>query len=603
MFDLSRSPIRENVNRLEEGQLSVFEDDGYADTGSQKLQVRTILRDVENMLDTMEENGQEEVRIAIMGEVKAGKSTFVNACVGKEVAYTDILEATAVVSEITCSKQEYVHVLDADGTIVKEMTTEELLAWMEEKVDEDEYFSQFDKIQIGVENEFLKGLILVDTPGLLSITSRNHDVTNKYIAQTDYILRVINSRNLGSKAVNDYISKVRLSGKPMIGIVNKVDSKQELLEIKSYIDQEYGNMFEEIFYVSAANAWDSQAGDEEDWAEKTGFFEVLECISDLCEDKERSIDQTQYFQLQREREVHVKMRERIQKRKEYYDSELAQFANMNKEMKKVIHKELAHWIRTELYMDEKEKLMNAKGADFQTLYDKYSDAEYLTSVIHQKYQEMTSFIYKKWEIVENSLMDRSSRVLVDFQYDKSIAREVDAEPQTIQKTGTADGFQAGLKGGAVMGIAFAGYSAWLGPAAATVTFASALPCVIPLAIGGALLGGYLGRKQIIIEEIQQSARKKQEAVESLCQAVRQTVIQQIEEMGKALFACTNHYYTERCSLYKEKTDLFHFDYTQPRYGEFCKKLDAYLQSLDSEIVRLGYPDLPQPPAEEEMHVL
>ncbi|HET7560656.1 MAG TPA: dynamin family protein, partial [Limnochordia bacterium] len=38
--------------------------------------------------------------IAVMGEVKAGKSTLINALVGRAVAPTNVLEATAAVMEI-----------------------------------------------------------------------------------------------------------------------------------------------------------------------------------------------------------------------------------------------------------------------------------------------------------------------------------------------------------------------------------------------------------------------------------------------------------------------------------------------------------------------
>ena len=77
-FNLNESPIRKNIKKLKDGQLSVFEEG--------TIQVRTILQDIENMLNVMKSHGDDVVRIAVMGEVKAGKSTFINALVGKEVA-------------------------------------------------------------------------------------------------------------------------------------------------------------------------------------------------------------------------------------------------------------------------------------------------------------------------------------------------------------------------------------------------------------------------------------------------------------------------------------------------------------------------------------
>ncbi len=418
MFDIKSSPIRENINSLKEGQLSVFEDDGLeGEVGEnrRKLQVRTILKDIENMFGAMESNQGQAVRIAVMGEVKAGKSTFVNVCVGKEVAYTDILEATAVVSEISYSEEEYVHVLDLEGKVVMDITHKEFLGWTEEQLEKGADFSRYGKIEIGAGSNLLKDIIFVDTPGLLSVTAKNHDVTNRYVAQADYILWVINSRNLGGEAVNDCIDKIRLSGKPMIGIINKVDSPDERREIEEYVKKNYGNIFEEIFYVSSANAWEGITQNRAGWMEQTGFLKVLECIGDLGEEKKHSVDQTQYYQLQREREVHLRMSERIQKRKNYYDNELAQFASINRMIKKAVHTELEDWIQKELYRDERANLMGAKGAQLESLFGQYRDEGYLTDVIEHKYQEMAEFISKKWEVIENRLMVKASQVLIDFQ--------------------------------------------------------------------------------------------------------------------------------------------------------------------------------------------
>ena len=42
-----------------------------------------------------------QLKIVVMGEVKSGKSTLVNAIVGAEVSPTDFLEATAAIIEIS----------------------------------------------------------------------------------------------------------------------------------------------------------------------------------------------------------------------------------------------------------------------------------------------------------------------------------------------------------------------------------------------------------------------------------------------------------------------------------------------------------------------
>ena len=600
MFNLKESPIRKNIQYLEEGTLSIFEDEsliGVDEEIKRKIQIRTILKDVENMLETMESNKDKKIKFAVMGEVKAGKSTFINVCAGKEIAYTDILEATAIVSEITYAKEEYARVYYQDGSLAKDFSFEELMNWTEEMLDDMEDFSPFSKISIGVDCPLLRNMVLVDTPGLLSITSENHDVTNRYIAETDYVMWVINSRNLGSKAVNDFIDKIKLSGKPLIGIINKVDSESVLQEIREYVEKEYENVFEEIFFISAANAWKMMQRGEADWKMKSGFGVILDCIEDLSDDKEYSINKTQFYQLQREKEVHQIIQSRINARKKYYDNELATFAYMNAEMKKVIAEELENWYSNELYMEEKTNLLNADGEEFKTLFKRYKDAAYFSDVLERKYQEIARFIYKKWDMLGTGLMRTSSQVIIDFTYDKAIDDSILNGQQSVdQRAVSTEGAKEGMKKGAVLGLAFAGFEAWLGPAAAAVTFTEAVvPWVVPLVVGGAVLGSWMNSSIIDLAGVESNARKKHEYVEDFYKEILKTASKELSAIRQALDNCSDHYYEDRCQRYEEKTRQLNFDFTEPAYSAFCQELEQYMIDLDTAI-QCGNDEIVAPPS-------
>ena len=57
--------------------------------------------------------------LAVVGEAKAGKSTFINALLGESILPTDILQSSSAVVEIFKSKEKYVEVEYADGTTEK----------------------------------------------------------------------------------------------------------------------------------------------------------------------------------------------------------------------------------------------------------------------------------------------------------------------------------------------------------------------------------------------------------------------------------------------------------------------------------------------------
>lgn len=55
--------------------------------------------------------------LSVAGEVKAGKSTFINALLGKEILPSDVLQATSAIVEIFKSEKSYLKVVHADGSI------------------------------------------------------------------------------------------------------------------------------------------------------------------------------------------------------------------------------------------------------------------------------------------------------------------------------------------------------------------------------------------------------------------------------------------------------------------------------------------------------
>lgn len=590
MFDLNESPIRKNIAQLDDGQLSIFEDEDFPSN------IRIILDDIMNMLDTMKKNSNKKMKMAVVGEVKAGKSTFVNALVGKEVAYMDVLEATAVVSEITYSSEEYVRAYDKNGNVKKEFTFEELIEWTEELLDNDDVdvFYEYDRIEIGVNNENLKDIVLVDTPGLLTITTENHDITSEYIAQADYILWVVDGTCLGAKSVDEMIEKTKSTGKPIIGIINKVDNDKVLSEVKPYVEKRYSNLFDEIYYVSSYQAFKLHRNNDSLWKEKSGFIDIIESIEEF--DKEYSSKRTQQEQLQREKAVHEKCEAIIKSRKQYYDRELDCFARVNVEIKKNIQNELKEWARDRFFVDEKNALLSSDKDSFVTLMDRYNDATYITGLINQKYEEVLKYIYSKWEIVINNIKEYSSEFVIDFSYDATIELNNSANigGQDVNSS-TAIGASGGLKKGAMYGMAFAGFSAWLGPAAATLSFAELIvPVVVPIALAGAGIEALIKKNSIDTKSIEENEKKKKACIEGLYETAKEALCGEMERNFKSLLKCSDMYYEQKCDDYMKIANKANFDFNDPKYSEFMNDLRVYIDKINETLnFEIAVPERPE----------
>lgn len=597
---LEQSPIRKHLKEIGKDDISIFESteagvvwgNDKAGKDDRHSHVRDVLEDVQRVLESAEKYQDAQLKIAVLGEVKAGKSTFINACVGKEIAYMDVLEATAVVSEITYAKEEYARIIGADGSVVQECDFEELIELMAEKVDEEpEYFQKLSKVEIGVDNPRLERLTLVDTPGLLTITEVNQEITNQYIYQADFILWVINSNNLGEQAVKDKLEELKLSGKNMIGIVNKVDSQEARLEIQDYVEESYGHLFHDIFYVSSRNAWRAVKGEAADCLQSSGIEAVWEYLEELAEDgefyKQKNNEAQELYQLNRELAQHIRIQEDLIARKKAYDNKQSACRELNRSIIREITEALEKWAKSQLYITERTNMLNAQGEELKAYYEKYSSAEYLTNVVEQKYQELLGYIYESWNKQEKHWMMSDNQIMLDFEYQGDSAAFQGDMSREEQDRKQSEGIRDGMKKGAVVGAAIAGYAAWLGPAAATVTLGSALiPCVVPFAIGGAVFGSLAGG--VDAGALEENARRKEKEVERLYQEAVKRVQGELPKLRKELFRTSENYCSTICQDMREKAAQCHFSFEELPYHTFMKQLRDYIQLVQDKKAECSY---------------
>ena len=105
----SYSSFREMMNELS-GNLSQLKE--YCES----LELDNTAKSI---AETVEKNAKEHFEVAIVGEFKRGKSTLINALLGKEVLPADVLPATATLNRVTYSADPYVMVTYKNGASEK----------------------------------------------------------------------------------------------------------------------------------------------------------------------------------------------------------------------------------------------------------------------------------------------------------------------------------------------------------------------------------------------------------------------------------------------------------------------------------------------------
>ena len=166
--------------------------------------------------------------ILVCGEFKRGKSTFINALIGRNVCPTDTDICTSVVSIIKYGAKEKATRIYGDFSNLKQEVV---------PFDDIEQYTVGTAEEIGNTicmelemplDELKKGLVIIDTPGVGGLDPRHATLTNYFLPQADVTLFMTDvNEPLTTTELDFYKNKVLQYAKHSAIIVNKADLKDE----------------------------------------------------------------------------------------------------------------------------------------------------------------------------------------------------------------------------------------------------------------------------------------------------------------------------------------------------------------------------------------
>ncbi len=200
-------------------------------------------------LETM---AAEVYKIAVVGEFKSGKSTLINKIfLQDDVLFTDIMEATAVPTEIRYSRDKYLEIVPYETKKLLRPNPFENGAFelVEETGDEEEPFKIMDpsvedikkhtsaessqerarlagkisRARLGWPSVHLAGLAVFDTPGINSINEAVISMTYRIIPESDLVLFLTNSRQLSGVEMEFLTGRVISEGIARLMVVVTYD--------------------------------------------------------------------------------------------------------------------------------------------------------------------------------------------------------------------------------------------------------------------------------------------------------------------------------------------------------------------------------------------
>lgn len=496
---------------------------------------RKILNDIDEIIKVNKENLYKKLKVVVMGEVKAGKSTFVNYLVGRKVSHTNVLEATSTIIEVKYSEKDEVIIKRNNMNDIRLNNIEELDRMLETNKENKEFFDEIDLIIIGVKSEKLKKLTIVDTPGLNTITGKNEEITNEYIKNSDIILWVLNSNHFGQSDVNLKIEDVRKYGKDIIGIANRIDEIDgEYDEIIDYLNCEMGHVFSDIFAISAKKAYEGIIEDDENKLEDSKINILDEYLINTIEKKPQSVKleaslKSINIQIDIDIKTHKKAKENLINILENLKKDYDELVKFNSNCKVEIDNKLDEWLNKKFLEKEREELMHSDRFKFNEMIKMKFNNDELLQKINIKYDELGRELYEKWSNNIEKINERN--------FAKKLEQDALDVVDKIDESNTT--YESIVKGGVTgsgIALALAGYSAWLGPAAAYVSIGSAISAFLPpLLIAGAV-GGVMWK----VSGADRSYRCNQ--VDKIINNIKSNVqIEVLPKMKSNLYDISNNY--------------------------------------------------------------
>ncbi|MDP3114400.1 MAG: dynamin family protein [Candidatus Cloacimonadaceae bacterium] len=167
-------------------------------------------------------------RIVVIGEIKKGKSSFINALLGQPslVPVQDDI-ATSTVYKLVYGKEHKIRVYfkDIENKIQNRIIKEAEIAEYGTEDGNPQNKKGVEFIAIQSPNPLLKkGIVIIDTPGLGGIIKQHKEITWKYIPNADAIFFVCDSvETLLSRAEIEYLQKLKTLSPYIFFVQTKTD--------------------------------------------------------------------------------------------------------------------------------------------------------------------------------------------------------------------------------------------------------------------------------------------------------------------------------------------------------------------------------------------
>lgn len=453
----------------------------------------------------------EPLRVAILGEVKAGKSTLINALVGSEVAPADVLEASAIVTVVRHGHgMGTIHSIDGSSD---ERDVSEIVQVLEAHRGDADFASRTAYAELELPLGALRGLQLLDTPGLAA-SSPLPQKTLERLSEYDIVVWVFNASRQGESRALEEFERVGELGKPMLAVVNQIDripseERQRLLE---KFEREVDVYADDVVGLSALRAL---KGDEQALAGLRGHLEQHARQPD--EAKVHATLRQLAAIVDAAAHLHLAAADHADAEEERLAAWQDRIERADVHVREEVDAAAGRWIRDEFLSSHTVALKQAAESSMSDLEEKLrfaTSAESMQSEFERLIEHVRMTLEHAWDREGAAIQaelgdvgaDASARVL------QHLSRgDTALVASTGQGASSGDLLVSGSMGAAA-GAGIAAYVALIGPAAPVIYLGSALAAFVPPLLIGGLAAGAI---KVMVGRVNERRRRRQVLAETM----------------------------------------------------------------------------------------
>jgi GTP-binding protein EngB required for normal cell division len=222
-------------------------------------------RDASRALEHGRFDDSRPITVAVLGEFNAGKSTFINAFVGADVAPTGILPTTATVHRVAFAPDAFARVL-VRGAPDRILTHDRLRETLRKLAEEGAHVLG---VQIYAPIERLKWTEILDTPGFNSSNEEHDESARRALREAHAVLWLADATSPIKASEADVLKEVHEEGLPVLLLVNKRDRvrPESVPEVMRHVEEAARTLGPELLTApilfSAKQALAGRLGDAE----------------------------------------------------------------------------------------------------------------------------------------------------------------------------------------------------------------------------------------------------------------------------------------------------------------------------------------------------